>query len=169
MGTNYYRIPKVAEMEAKKEKLAQRLQELDMSLGTIERGFCTLENSESSWSHHSPWSEFLEDTSIHLGKRSMGWKFCWNFHNKKYYGNRDELLDFIRTGRVVDEYGTEQKVEEFIKMALEWGQPDGFINGPEYIKHMKKEGYYRDYGYDVTKHFDQLIDGLRVSSSTEFS
>ena len=169
MGTNYYRIPTVAEMEEKKKKLQSRIEELDLSLAAIERGFHTLENSESSWEYHSPWSEFIKDTSIHLGKRSMGWKFCWNFHGEKYYRNKEELLAFIRAGRVVNEYGEEQEVEEFIKMALEWGQPDGFINGPEYIEYMKKEGYHRDYGYDVTKHFDIIIDGLRVSTSTEFS
>lgn len=169
MGTNYYRIPTAAEMEAKKKRLQERIEELDLSLGTIERGFCTLENSESTWEYHSPWSEFLEGTSIHLGKRSMGWKFCWNFHKEKYYKNKEELLAFIRSGRVVDEYGEEQEVEEFIQMALEWGQPDGFTYGPEYIEHMKKEGYHRDYNYDVTKYFDNIIDGLRVSTSTEFS
>lgn len=169
MGTNYYRIPTVAEIEAKKEKLQKRIEELDLSPRTIERGFCTLENSESSWEYHSPWSEFIEGTSIHLGKRSMGWKFCWNFHKGKYYTNKEELLGFIRLGRIVDEYGEEQEVEEFIQMALDWGQPNGFIYGYEYIEHMKKEGYHRDHNYDVTKHFDQIIDGLRVSTATDFS
>lgn len=169
MGTNYYRIPTVSEMEAKKKKLQDRVEELDLSSGTIERGFCTLENSESSWEYHSPWSEFIDGTSIHLGKRSMGWKFCWNFNKEKYYKNKEELLSFIRSGRVVDEYGDEQDIEEFIEMALNWGEPDGFIYGQAYLDHMKKEGYHRDYGYDHEKYFDIIIDGLRVSTSTDFS
>lgn len=168
MGTNYYRIPTVAEIEAKKEKLQKRIEELDLSPGTIERGFRTLENSESVWEYHSPWSEFIEDTNIHLGKRSGGWKFCWNFHKEKYYKNKEELLAFIRSGRVVDEYGDEQNIEEFIEMAFNWGEPDGFVYNRDYLDHMKKEGYHRDYGYDHEKHFDLIIDGLRVSTSTDF-
>ena len=169
MGTNYYRIPTVTEMEEKKKKLQMRIEELDLSLGTIERGFCTLENSESTWDYHSPWSEFIEDTSIHLGKRSMGWRFCWNFNKEKYYRDKEELLAFIRSGRVVDEYGAEQEVEEFIQMALSWGEPDGFLYNQDYLDHMKKEGYHRDHTYDTSKYFDLIVDGLRVSSSTDFS
>ena len=169
MGTNYYRIPTEAEMLEKKKKLQERIENLDVSLGTIERGFSTLENGESNWDYHSPWSEFIEGTSIHLGKRSGGWKFCWNFHENKYYTNKEELLAFIRNGRIVNEYGEEQEVEEFIEMALTWGEPDGFIYDQAYLDYMKKEGYHRDYGYDHEKYFDLIIDGLRVSTSTEFS
>jgi hypothetical protein len=74
----------------------------------------------------------------------MGWKFCWNFHKEKYYKDKESLLNFIRSGRVMDEYGEEMNVEEFITMALEWGQPNGLVA-------------------------DKEVDGLRVSSSTEFS
>lgn len=169
MGTNYYKIPTVAEMEARKEKLRLRIEELDLSPATIERGFHTIGNSESSWDHHSPWSEFINETNIHLGKRSMGWKFCWNFHENKYYTNKEELVAFIRSGRVVNEYGEEQEVEKFIKMAFNWGEPDGLIYNQDYLDHMKKEGYHRDYSYDHAKYFDRIIDGLRVSTSTDFS
>jgi hypothetical protein len=169
MGTNYYRIPTEAEMLEKKRKLQERIENLDVSLGTIERGFSTLENGESNWDYHSPWSEFIEGTSIHLGKRSGGWKFCWNFHENKYYTNKEELLAFIRSGRIVNEYGEEQEVEEFIEMALTWGEPDGFIYDQAYLDYMKKEGYHRDYSLDPSKYFDRIVDGLRVSTSTEFS
>ena len=169
MGTNYYRIPTHAEMLEKKFKLQERIEALDISPETIERGFCTLENSESVWEYHSPWSEFIEETSVHLGKRSMGWRFCWNFNKEKYYRNKEELLAFIRSGRVVDEYGAEEDIEEFIEMAFSWGEPDGHIYNQAYLDHMKKEGYHRDYGYDQSKYFDLIVDGLRVSTSTEFS
>jgi hypothetical protein len=125
MGTNYYRIPTASE---------------------VERGFRYIE-TDSDLPHldiANPWDEFIEGTSIHLGKRSMGWKFCWNFHKEKYYKDKESLLNFIRSGRVMDEYGEEMNVEEFITMALEWGQPNGLVA-------------------------DKEVDGLRVSSSTEFS
>jgi len=167
MGTNYYRIPSIAEVNKKLELLKERIESLDLSPLSIERGFCTLDYENNNWDLHSPWSEFIEDISIHLGKRSMGWKFCWNFHKEKYYSNREELLAFIRAGRVVDEYGREEEVEEFIKMALEWGQPDGLVFDAKYEAEILKKNP-NAYIHGPAYH-DKIIDGLRVSTSTEFS
>jgi len=165
MGTNYYRIPKVDEINTRYQKLHLRLQEMDMwNPSLIEDGYRFIENPEDEWSRLSPWDEFTEGTSVHLGKRSMGWKFCWNFHNGKYYSNKEELLDFIRKGRVVDEYGSPMEVEEFIEMALSWGQPDGMVADKEYFEKNERLSWFNS-----EDHYDKEIDGLRVSSSTEFS
>jgi hypothetical protein len=155
-------------MLEKKAKLRERLESLDTSAAAIERSFCTLENSESEFEYHSPWSEFINDTSIHLGKRSGGWKFCWNFNKEKYYKNKEELLAFICSGRVVNEYGDEQEVEEFIEMALNWGEPNGLVYNQEYLERTRSEEGHRNYSWDHEKYFDTIVDGLRVSSSTEF-
>jgi hypothetical protein len=67
----------------------------------------------------------------------------------------------------VDEYGEEQDVEEFIKMALEWGEPDGLVVNEDFRKEQRLKGmgsFFNDPKYD-----DLIIDGLRVSSSTDFS
>ena len=163
MGTNYFRIPTHEEMEARKKTLIGFITELDISPENIESGFRFI-SPRKDWEWFSPWEMFLEDTNIHLGKRSGGWKFSWNFHDDKYYHNKETLLEFIRSGRVVDEYGDEQDVEEFITMALEWGQPDGWTT----------QSYYEEYPsqsfrWDMTKHYDRFVDGLRISSSTEFT
>jgi len=165
MGTNYYRIPKVDDINSRYQKLTRRLQEMDMwNPSLIEDGYRFIENPEDEWSRLSPWDEFTEGTSVHLGKRSMGWKFCWNFNNNKYYSNKEELLDFIRKGRVVDEYGSPMKVEEFIEMSLSWGQPDGMVADKEYFDKHERLSWFNS-----EDHYDKEIDGLRVSSSTEFS
>ena len=162
MGTNYYRIPTQLEMEERKAKLIKDIADLDISPLNIESGFRQYK-SEDSWDMESVWDRFTEGTSIHLGKRSGGWKFCWNFHNNKYYKDRDSLLDFIRSGRVVDEYGEVWNVEEFINMAFEWGQSDGLIADEKYLRENSRWlSNPQDYA-------DKIIDGLRVSSSTEFS
>ena len=71
------------------------------------------------------------------------------------------------SGRVVDEYGMEIEPEEFIKMALEWGEPDGATFDAEYeAEFQKKHPNYRAHG---PKYYDRIVDGLRVSSSTDFS
>ena len=165
MGTNFYRIPKHDEMVARKETLIEFINNLELTPEDIEGGF-RLISASNNWDWLSPWDMFLMDTNIHLGKRSNGWKFCWNFHENKYYKDKDSLLDFIRSGRVVDEYGDEQDVEEFITMALEWGEPNGLVVNEDYRREQRKKGVGSF--YDNPKYDDIIIDGLRVSSSTDF-
>jgi len=148
MGTNYYRIPSVEEMEKRKQELINNINSIDISQLSIES--------------NSIWDIFTENLNIHLGKRSSGWKFLWNFNDKKFYSNKEELLNFIRTGRVIDEYGKEMDVEEFITMALVWGQPDGY----DHEKYRRE--HPRQYHYDFELK-EEYIDGLRVSPSTQFS
>lgn len=164
MGTNYYRIPQASEMDERKYKLLERVANLDLSVGDIERGFQF--PIDDQWNSESPWETFINGTNIHLGKRSSGWKFCWNFHKDKYYHNKESLLEFIRNGRVVDEYGDEQDVEEFITMALEWGEPDGLVVNEEYRRKQRTNGMGSF--FDRAEYDDLIIDGLRVSSATEF-
>lgn len=165
MGTNYYRIPLADEMEERKQRLIQEITDLGITPSDIEMGFRKV--IDDQWNGENPWETFTEGINIHLGKRSMGWKFCWNFHNNKYYSNKKELLLFIRSGRVVDEYGDEHDVEEFIDMALNWGEPDGLVIDANYRKEQRLKGmgsFYDDSRYD-----DLIVDGLRVSTATEFS
>jgi hypothetical protein len=164
MGTNYYRIPTVDEMEERKARLARRVTELEMTPSNIEHNFNTIP-TDSPWEHNNPWNEFVEDTNIHLGKRSSGWKFCWNFHKDQYYHDLKTLYEFVLSGRVVNEYGEELDSSEFMEMALEWGQPDGLIGDKEYFD---KTEHHR-WMSNPEAYYDRVVDGLRVSSSTEFS
>jgi hypothetical protein len=159
MGTNYYRIPTHEEVERKKSLLIEKIQNLPIDPATIEQGFS--EYVEDTWESYSPWDWFTYEMKIHLGKRSFGWKFCWNFHNNEYYTNKEELLEYIRSGRIVDEYGIEHPIEEFIDMALNWC-PEGLIGNAEYYKNNEHRHWVSESMYD------KEIDGLRVSSSTEF-
>ena len=167
MGTNYYRIPTAEEIEQRKEKLKAQIDTMPSTPSAVEGGFryIDIDNLQYEWCKLSPWDEFIEGTSIHLGKRSGGWKFCWNFHDNRYYQDRASLLAFIRSGRVVDEYGTELEVEEFIQMALEWGQPDGLVADAEYFNTTNHHVWMSD----PSRYYDREVDGLRVSASTEFS
>lgn len=165
MGINYYRIPKADDVNRSYQKFMSRLQEMDRWDPTqILNGYRFIDDPEDKSYSLTPWDEFTQDMSIHLGKRSMGWKFCWDFHDGKYYTNKEELLDFIRKGKVVDEYGQTIEVEEFIEMALSWGEPDGWVADKEYFKSMERSSFLNTEDY-----YDKEIDGLRVSSSTDFS
>jgi len=159
MGTNYSRIPKSKDIAFKHALLVEKIMKLDIwDAANVKNHFKVIENG---FDRLSPWDEFTDELTVHLGKRSSGWKFCWNFHNGKYYNNKEELFEFIRSGRVVDEYGELIDNEEFIEMALNW---DGIIADEEYFK--KNEKYH---SFDWRKYEDKVIDGLRVSSATEFS
>ena len=166
MGTNYYRVPTHEEMLNRQQTLIQQVTSMDMSIENLEREMKYISPTKD-WEWFSPWEMFINGTNIHLGKRSSGWKFCWNFHKDKYYSNKEELLTFIRSGRVVDEYGAEWNVEDFITMALEWGEPDGLVVNELYRIKERAKGH-GSFWLDNEKHDDLIIDGLRVSSSTDF-
>jgi hypothetical protein len=163
MGTNYYRIPTAEEMEERRERLKARVIGLKLEPDLIERGFHYIEIAENSWEYHSPWSEFLEDTRIHLGKRSMGGKFLWNWNDEKFYKNKEDLFRFIRSGRVVNEYGEVINQEEFIQMALDWGKEDGWDLNTYYEE--KGGGY----AFESERDHERYVDDLRVSTCTDFS
>jgi len=162
MSTNYYKIPKASEVRVKYLNLVEQINDLDIwSSESIMNEFRDIEKGFERW---SAWDEFIDGLKIHIGKRSSGWKFLWNFQDGKYYTNKEELLKFIRSGRIVNEYGEIQNTEEFIKMALEWGQPDGCVLNQEYVdKHKSNHLSY------ISSYYDKEVDGLRVSSHTEFS
>lgn len=163
MGTNYTRIPTAEEMEAKRKELVKTVGELIMEPSLINREFQI--TKEDTWDSESPWDQFLDGTAVHLGKRSGGWKFCWNFHNNKYYSSREELIQFVLSGRVVDEYGEEMDPQEFLDMAFSWGEPDGLVADEEYFNKNERNNWMSN----PSDYYDRIIDGLRVSSSTEFS
>lgn len=165
MSTNYYRVPTHEEMLDRQQTLIQQVTTMDMSMENLERGMRYISPTKD-WEWFSPWDMFIEGTNIHLGKRSVGWKFCWNFHKDKYYTNKEELLSFIRSGRVVDEYGMEQDINGFIVMALNWGEPDGLVADQDYRKEQRSKGMGSF--FDKPEYDDRIVDGLRVSSATDF-
>lgn len=163
MGTNYYRIPTEEEMTRRAEKLAQAIIEMDMSPMAIHQNFSI--DNQHSFDGFNPWDEFTDGVNVHLGKRSMGWKFCWNFNDMNFYKDKTELLVFIRSGRIINEYGAEQDTEEFIKMALAWGEPNGMSYDMNYVRKELSKNPSFHWSAD---YFNRSIDGLRVSTSTDF-
>jgi hypothetical protein len=163
MGTNFYRIPSVKEVEERKNKLQTKIRKIDLSPSSINNNF-NIGGGPDEWTNWSPWDEFTDNIQIHLGKRSMGWKFCWNFHDKKFYTNKEELFDFIRGGRIIDEYGVEINQDEFIEMALDWCK-DGWDTQTYYEENPSDRVSW----FDSSRYHDIYIDDLRISTSTDFS
>ena len=147
---------------------------------------------------------------VHLGKISCGWKFLWNPNvfvirqghledspsGRRYVPDpsipkyfypltKKGLYDFIfrEDVEVYDEYGEKQDKEEFWKMALEWGQPDGW-DAASYEEYEREHSNYTQYpvigeltdllrqeGYKFTSpsNSDFYSDGLRFAGFTDFS
>ena len=164
MGTNFYRIPSAEEVNKKRKVLTVQVENMELNPKDVQGGFNFISPTKD-WEWFNPWDIFMKGMNVHLGKRSSGWKFCWNFHENKYYSNKDELIEFILSGRIVDEYGEETiNPQDFLDMAFEWGQPDGLSVNEEYYKSKEQDSFFND-----PKYYDIIIDGLCVSSSTEFS
>ena len=152
MGTNFYRMPTSKKVLERYQKFHMKVEDMDFfNTQILFNQFRTIETPEGTV---NPWEEFMDDMIVHLGKRSSGWKFCWNFHRGKYYSNKETLLKYIRSGRVIDEYGKLQDTEEFIEMALKW---DGMIVDEKYLS---EQGL--NFGAD------KEVDGLRVSPHDDF-
>jgi hypothetical protein len=53
-------------------------------------------------------------------------------------------------------------------MTLEWSQPDGKVLNKDYYDIEERDSKHI-YSFNMTPYYDKIIDGLRVSNSTEFS
>ena len=164
MGTNYYRIPSEDEVKKKRDILVVQVETMELNPSDVEGGFRFI-SPNKDWEWFSPWDMFMKDMNIHLGKRSSGWKFCWNFHKDKYYSSKEELIQFVLSGRVINEYGEEIDPQEFLDMAFAWGEPDGLVYDEEYLEKNERMGWMSN----PSDYYDKIVDGLRVSSSTQFS
>lgn len=191
MGTNYYALkhPNISEKEA-----LHKLIDED-NFNDIEDKVLTLYGKI----HINYETMSLSGGKIHLGKRSVGWKFLWNpniftykdYRNNKLIGlsiyslNKQGILSFISQDNIiiVDEYDEIQDKKEFWNMALNWGQPNDWDsdsyqewelqNNGKRINHIFKSNlitYLKDSGYQLSKiNNDFYSDGLRFATSIDFS
>lgn len=165
MGTNFYmkRIPT--------EDDIQKINEL-----TTQRLFNELQNYVT---------EINEE--IHIGKRSGGWKFLFNHQDGKYFDphHQESLKAWLDDPhyKIVDEYGEEYTFEEFWQMTREWdANPRNNWDSTAYAKYEREQNHwcistcsasdaehtFRLFGVRPLYH-DFWLDGLRYSTSTEFS
>ena len=78
MGTNYYRSPTLNELETRKNRLMSRIRQMELNVESVNNNFRI--DGTDQFQNLSPWDEFTDNVKVHLGKRSMGWKFLWNFN-----------------------------------------------------------------------------------------
>jgi hypothetical protein len=197
MGTNYY--ARIIPSKERKKELHDAIEANDFSL--ISRL-----KTEMYDPIQLDYDNNIIGGEVHLGKLSRGWKFLWNPNvfvirqghledsptGRRYVPDpsipkyfypltKKGLHDFIFRGDVVvfDEYGEKQGKKKFWKIALEWGQPDGW-DAAGYEEKYKEHIYpvtgeltdlLRQEGYKFTSfsNSDFYSDGLRFATYTEFS
>lgn len=152
MGVNYYVCRKLSNDDKKK---ANELLENDKYAELI---------------------DFINDKSfkIHIGKQSCGWQFLFNHNDFKYYElNRNDIYNFLLKHEIVNEYGEIISNDDFWKMV------DNNIDKLNNKQYYEKEPMLpfmildeiipmnlRKYNVEL---YEFYSDGLRFSSSTEFS
>lgn len=110
MGTNFYAIKRIKEED--KDKLMEKTKELEKAIEKLSAYSVKVAVEDIL--------ELLEDHDyyeIHLGKRSYGWQFLWNFNKGKYYqDNFESISEFLSEPDVSirDEYGRSYSVQEFL-------------------------------------------------------
>lgn len=108
---------------------------------------------EIAVSNRDPWTlidearkleDDLESNKVHLGKRSGGWKFTFDFQDWKYFDHTVESINkFLKScWCIMDEYGEPYSIEKFWEEFALWN-PTG-LDGEMYEKlHGTPESYER--------------------------
>lgn len=108
--------------------------------------------------------EFIESNSdleeeIHLGKRSYGWQFLWDYHDGKYFNsNLDSIKEFLSQDNIIiyDEYENFYEVEQLFNDEL---------SNCLYKDAMHDDGMDGEY----SEYYFKSEDGLRFSKFEDFS
>ena len=99
------------------------------------------------------------EKEIHLGKRSYGWQFLWDYHDGKYFNsNLDSIKEFLSQDDIIiyDEYENFYEVEQLFN--------------DELSDCLYKDAIHDDgMGGEYSKYFFKSEDGLRFSKFEDFS
>lgn len=159
MGTNFYAIEKIS--KNKRTKL-------------IGLAYNMLDDFENNEDISNAWEEYQESITeelpkpIHLGKRSAGWQFLWDYPaiyngmfkthfwemNNEYEINLNTIKEFLKDKIIFDEYENKYTLDSFLEE----------IKNVLYKTDDLDDGMNGEYS---TQYF--IHDGLRFSRFTGFS
>lgn len=108
MGTNFYCREKLN--TSSRNRLKAILKTLDICVDS--------NNINEIYSNVNRFIKCIPE-EIHLGKRSAGWQFLWNYHNGKYFKpTLKSIKDFLKDKEIYDEYGRYFTLDQFINDEL---------------------------------------------------
>lgn len=102
---------------------------------------------------------------IHLGKRSYGWQFLWNYNDGKFYkDNLKSIKGFLKKkgGTIYTEYNEPLTIDKFFEEINLYKDDDHTDLATYWTQHPE-----RNDRADIYEFISE--DGLRFSKSTNFS
>ena len=78
-------------------------------------------------------TNYYTEDGTHIGKRTFGFIFMWDFQNMKTV---EEFLSFLQGKTIINEYREKFELSEFLNMAHDWNKEDGYV--PEGFKILVK-------------------------------
>lgn len=109
MGTNFYCTEKISRKQRSKIKslLMEYIEPVDKA--DVEYDFLKL---------HEKYNGMILDIlpeRVHLGKRSWGWQFLWNYHNGRYFkDNLDSIKEYLKDKIIFDENDEVFSLDQFL-------------------------------------------------------
>lgn len=153
MGTNFfYRIPP---KESEIDELHKKIDRL-----------------KSAATDYYDIKEFLDvmekKYNIHLGKRSYGWQFLWDYHDGNFFkDNLKSIKEFLQKnkGTIVDEYEHKYTIDEFLNDEITLYRDKDHCDAMQYhLEHPTER-----LSYNIAAHEFISKDGLRFSKDEDFS
>lgn len=151
MGTNFY--CKIPISKKNREKVIEQINDLKKEVENESNNI----NLQDIFLAYRENIDTLLPEQIHIGKRSYGWQFLWNYHDGKYFdANLNSIKIFLEDKIIYDEYDRVYSLDAFLNDAI------GYCL-------YNKDGELED-GMDgvYSSHFF-LSDGLRFSKFEDFS
>ena len=135
MGTNYYLRKKISS-ETRQDILNSIKSKYVDFRNQITTNIYGIDYALDDFSHEVRECIDKNIIEIHLGKRSYGYQFLWNYHGGRYYNaNLEDIKKFISNPdyEIIDEYGRVFTAEQFLNEEIGsslYSGINGLENGP---------------------------------------
>ena len=150
MGTNFFCVEKISRKQ--RSKIKSLLREY---IGLVDKVDTACDFHEL----HSKYNKMISDIipeRVHLGKRSYGWQFLWDYHDGRYFkANLESIKKFLKDKIIVDEYGEVFSLDQFLNEEI-----------ADYL--YNTDGKLYDC-VELLPSYYFISDGLRFSKSENFS
>ena len=150
MGTNFFCVEKISRKQ--RSKIKSLLREY---IGLVDKVDTACDFHEL----HSKYNKMISDIipeRVHLGKRSYGWQFLWDYHDGRYFkANLESIKKFLKDKIIFDENKEVFSLDQFLNEEI-----------ADYL--YNTDGKLYDC-VELLPSYYFISDGLRFSKSEDFS
>ena len=150
MGTNFFCVEKISRRQ--RSKIKSLLMEY---IGLVDKADTACDFHEL----HSKYNEMILESipeRVHLGKRSHGWQFLWDYHDGRYFkANLESIKEYLKDKIIFDENKEVFSLDQFLNEEI-----------ADYL--YNTDGKLYDC-VELLPSYYFISDGLRFSKSEDFS